>query len=118
MNAGPRHLSRAERGREIETVEARLLQRRADARRHAAAVGDRLSEVMTSPLTLIGAAGIGAAVAWYYPRRKAEVEPPGEEGRTSALATIMSGLNLAGMMLSLFPAHGNAGPQEESADPR
>ena len=112
-----RHLRHAALGREIENVEARLLQRRADVRRHAAAVGDKLSEAMASPLTLVGAAGLGFAVAWYYPRRKADAADSGEGGM-STLGTIMSGLNLAGMVLSIFPPSGAAAAQEGSTDPR
>ena len=126
MATGDSHLSHAARGREIESVETRLYRRRNDARRHAAVVGDRLSDAMTSPYTLVGAVGLGFAVAWLYPRRRADrtdetdtADPSpaagsGEEG-TSALATIMSGLNLAGMVLSMFPP---SAPQEENTDPR
>ena len=125
MAADHSHLSRAALGPRIESVEARLYQRRIDTRRHAAVVGDRLSEAMTSPYTLVGAVGLGFAVAWFYPRRRddapdsadagaAAAAASGEDG-TSALATIMSGLNLAGMVLSMFPP---SAPQEENTDPR
>ena len=103
-------------GREIDDVEARLYRRRADVRAHAGAVGDRLREAMSSPLTLVGAAGLGFAVAWFYPRRKTEIEDTGEQQGTSVLGNIMSGLNLAGLVMSLFPP--GAGYAADDTDPR
>ena len=70
---------------------------------------------MASPFTLVGAAGLGFAVAWFYPRRRVEADETGEQG-TSVLASIMSGLNLAGMVLSMFPASTSSGDQ--NTDPR
>ena len=118
----PPRVTSAAKAHQIEEVEARLYRHRAETVVHAAAVGDRLRSAMTSPFTLVGAASLGFAVAWWYPRRRSEPEPhhekrdTGEDQGASMLSTLMSGLNLAGMAMSLFPI--GAGAAGDDADPR
>jgi hypothetical protein len=113
---------------EIAEIEARLLQRWADTRLHASVVGNSLRDKLTSPYTLIGAAGVGFGIAWYYQQRDPppKVKKPeprrdssGPDEGVSMLTTILNGLNLAGMVISMFPTDGQrsaAGSAE--ADPR
>ena len=122
MSDNGHELSRREVVQKIGEVQARLYERRASAKTHAAMVGQRLKKTLTSPATLIGAAGVGFAIAWFYPRRKGP-EPEREPGQvlggkdsTSVMSALMSGLNLAGMVISMFPA--TAGASAETTDPR
>ena len=112
---------------EIAEVEARLERRWADTRLHAAAVGDSVRANLASPYTLIGAAGLGFGIAWYYQQRepKPKVREPqfeqpraGPDEGASMLTTLLNGLNLAGMVISLFPTHAGSGSGDAESDPR
>ena len=105
-------------GKQIDDVEGRLYRRRLDARNHAAKLGIGLRGKLASPLTLVGAAGLGFGVAWFYRRRKPDDKPAVENDKqpTSVLATIMSTLNFAGMVVSMFPQP--ASFVESDSDPR
>jgi hypothetical protein len=113
---------------EIAEVEARLHRRWLDTRVHASEVGNSLRDTLSSPYTLIGAAGVGFGVAWYYQQRdpvpRAKKPEPirgssGQDEGTSMLTTILNGLNLAGMVISMFPTDGQRAPAGSAkADPR
>lgn len=112
---------------EIAEVEERISRRWTDVRVHAGAVGDTLRVKLSSPFTLIGAAGLGFGIAWYYQQR--EPKPPDSEPRreprdadesdrgASLMTTLLNGLNLAGMVISMLPANAASGSDAES-DPR
>ena len=111
---------------EIAEVEARLAQRWTDTRIHASAVGNDLRGKLSSPYTLIGAAGVGFGIAWYYQQRepRTEREPRPDPRRTepdqgaSMMTTLLNGLNLAGMIISMFPTNATSGSGETENDPR
>jgi hypothetical protein len=112
---------------EIAEVEARLSRRWAETRIHAAAVGDDVRAKLTSPYTLLGAAGVGFGIAWYYQQRepRPKEREPREERRQSEseegpsmMTTLLNGLNLAGMVISLFPTNATSGSGETENDPR
>ena len=112
---------------EIAEVEARLERRWADTRLHAAAVGDNVRAKLASPYTLIGAAGLGFGIAWYYQQREPkpkvrerhyERSSAAPEEGASMMTTLLNGLNLAGMVISLFPTHAGSGSGDAETDPR
>ena len=113
---------------EIAEVEARLSQRWADTRIHASAVGDDLRMKLSSPYTLIGAAGVGFGIAWYYHQREPRAEREARSDRraeraqpdqgASMMTMLLNGLNLAGMVISLFPPNATSGSGETENDPR
>ena len=111
---------------EIAEVEARLSERWKDTRIHATALGNDLREKLSSPYTLIGAAGVGFGIAWYYHHREPRVEREArpDPRRTepdqgaSMMATLLNGLNLAGMIISMLPANATSGSGETENDPR
>lgn len=107
-------LSYAERGTEIGAVEQRLHRRWGDTRLHAAAVNHDVRQVLSSPFALIGAVGLGFGVAWFFPRAKPEPADSGRDKGASATSSILNALNLAGMVMSMFPA---SGPESGAADP-
>ena len=115
--------SYAEQGVEIEAIDKRLYRRRADMRAHAGIVGQQVRAKLSSPVALIGAVGLGFAVAWFFPKRR-EPEPADSPNDAGAATTssILNLLNLAGMALSLFPSLGGAVRSSEGAasgeDPR
>jgi hypothetical protein len=112
-------LSYAELGSEIGAVEQRLHRRWASTRLHAAAVNQDVRQVLSSPWALVGAVGLGFGVAWFFPRAKPEpADVPYDSGAT-ATSSIVSALNLAGMVMSMFPAFGSgSGAADPSEDPR
>jgi len=118
--ADKKGLSYAELGTKIGAVEQRLHRRWASTRLHAAAVDQDVRQVLSSPWALVGAVGVGFGVAWFFPRAKPEpADSPHDSGAT-ATSSIVSALNLAGMVMSMFPAlgTGGAGDADSSEDPR
>src|SRR5689334_22991745 len=99
----------AQTGTEIDAVEKRLYRRRADLRAHAGIVGQEVRVKLSSPVALIGAVGLGFAVAWFFPKRRAPepADSPNDAGAATT-SSILNLLNLAGMALSLFPSLGGA----------
>ena len=112
-------LSYAELGTEIGALEQRLHRRWASTRLHAAAVNQDVRQVLSSPWALVGAVGLGFGVAWFFPRAKPEpADAPHDSGAT-ATSSIVRALNLAGMVMSMFPASGSeSGEADPAEDPR
>ena len=104
--------------RQISDVEERLALRRQSSKVHASALGQRLRDKLSSPVTLLIAAGVGFAAGHFNPFRKsgasARVDESGA-GRHRLLATIMEALSLAGTLMAMLPAIEAARKPEPSA---
>ena len=111
-------LSYAELGSEIGAVEQRLHGRWASTRMHAAAVNEDVRQVLSSPWALVGAVGVGFGVAWLFPRAKPEPAVAVHDSGATATSSVVSALNLAGMVMSMFPALGTGGATSHRPDPR
>lgn len=112
--------SYAELSTEIGAVAQRLDRRWVDTRVHAAALNHNAREALSSPFALLGAVGLGFGVAWFFPKRR-EPEPAQSPQDTGASVTtsILNALNLAGMVMSMFPAAGpESGGGDAADDPR
>lgn len=99
----------------ISDAERRLGLRRRSSKRHASALGQRLRDKLSSPVTLLIAAGVGFAAGHFSPIRKtgasAGVDESGGVGHR-LLATIMEALSLAGVVMAMLPAIDAAGKPE------
>jgi hypothetical protein len=92
--------------RRIREAEQRLAGRQRSTGVHAAAVGRNLREGLSSPITLLIAAGTGFALGQFSKRKRAEAradsDPP--RARLSIFAMLMEALTLAPTVMAMLPA--------------
>jgi hypothetical protein len=107
--------------RRIRETEQRLADRQRSAGVHAAALDRTLREGLSSPITLLIAAGAGFALGQFSRRRRARACPDGEPPRAgrSILAALMEALTLASTVMAMLPARrrepaGETGPARDA----
>lgn len=92
--------------RRIREAEQRLAGRQRSTGVHAAAVGRNLREGLSSPITLLIAAGAGFALGQLSKRKRAQAradsDPP--RARVSIFAMLMEALPLATTVMGMLPA--------------
>jgi len=111
-------LSFAEKGTAIAAVEQRLQRRWDDTRVHAAALNSDIRGVLSSPVALVAAVGVGFGVAWAFPRAKPEPAESTSDKGAGVTTSILNALNFAGMVMSMFPSGPESGDDDTTDDPR
>jgi hypothetical protein len=92
--------------RRIRQAEQRLADRQRSTGVHAAALGRTLRGALSSPVTLLIAAGAGFALGQFSKRRGARACPDGDPPRAgrSIFATLMEAITLASTVMAILPA--------------
>jgi hypothetical protein len=129
MNAG-KHASAspaASLDEQILEVERRLIRRHASSTSNRAAIRRHVRETISSPLTLLLAAGVGFAMGHFrrpHTARSSVTDTAGGTGGALSLSTMLSAVSLAGSIMTLLqrirdegrspPPHAEPLPDSES----
>lgn len=107
MNAGKQAKASpaASLDEQILEVERRLIRRHASSTSNRAAVRRHVHDTISSPLTLLLAAGVGFAIGHFrrpHTARSSAAEAGGGSGGVSSMSTMLSAVSLAGSIMTLL----------------